>query len=203
MAQPLEWKNSKRINAVDVGEKKDDVRGLAKGRREGGEGVGHGRPYDEAVIHLLVDPGRDLEHDVLAVKPDNTFGSMNMDEFLANIWNVKEGQIVHAVGSEVQPNGGGVPPSVPLQRQGSITISALLCRKMVARFGWRSIGVGKSTIHRSMGLTSDDVVPHQLTLEKMMLKDFLIKVEVVREGYHQVVSPSPHTPPSLIPWPML
>nr|XP_010905088.1 bZIP transcription factor 46-like [Elaeis guineensis] len=74
---------------------------------------------------------------------------------------------------------------MPLQRQGSITIPMLLCRKTVDEV-WMEI-------HRDQ----------KLTLGEMMLEDFLIKAGVVREGYDQVVALLPHALPSLILWPML
>ncbi|EHA8588631.1 bZIP transcription factor ABI5 [Cocos nucifera] len=127
-------------------------------------------------------------------EPGKTFGSMNMDEFLANIWNVEEGQIAHAAGSEAQSNGGGVPPATaPLQRQGSITIPAPLCRKTVDEV-WTEIHRGRK-VDRPQQDGSDGAATRQLTLGEMTLEDFLIKAGVVREGCHPVVAPSPHAPP--------
>ncbi|XP_010907998.2 bZIP transcription factor ABI5 homolog [Elaeis guineensis] len=129
-------------------------------------------------------------------EPGKTFGSMNMDEFLANIWNVEEGQIAHAAGSEAQPNGEGAPPPPPpppLQRQVSISIPAPLCRKTVDEV-WTEIHRGRKVDHPQQH-GSDGADPRQVTLGEMTLEDFLIKAGVVREGYHQVVAPSPHAPP--------
>ena len=50
----------------------------------------------------------------MVCKPDKTFGSMNLDEFLTNIWNIEEGMIAHTVGSEAQHDGERVPPPMPL-----------------------------------------------------------------------------------------
>ncbi|XP_038978874.1 protein ABSCISIC ACID-INSENSITIVE 5-like [Phoenix dactylifera] len=112
-------------------------------------------------------------------EPGQTFGSMNMDEFLANIWNVEEGQIANAAGSEAQPNGGGVPP--PPQRQGSITIPLPLCRKTVDEV-WAEIHRCRN-IDRPQQHESNCAAPRQPTLGEMTLEDFLIKAGVVREGY--------------------
>uniref|UniRef100_A0A1D1XXB4 Protein ABSCISIC ACID-INSENSITIVE 5 n=1 Tax=Anthurium amnicola TaxID=1678845 RepID=A0A1D1XXB4_9ARAE len=87
-------------------------------------------------------------------EPGKNFGSMNMDEFLSNIWTAEEGTAMTGAGGggagdagaggggsvggqNHQPGGGpdfasnsGMPPA-SLYRQGSVSLPATLCRKTV------------------------------------------------------------------------
>jgi ABA responsive element binding factor len=124
-------------------------------------------------------------------EPGRHFGSMNMDEFLTNIWNAEEGQALgqatsvatSSAGAEATANGGVVPP---LQRQGSLTVPLPLSRKTVEEV-W-------TEIHRSQGGPLNPRGTHhaengggaaasgrQPTFGEMTLEDFLIRAGVVRE----------------------
>ncbi|KAL6205327.1 hypothetical protein ACLB2K_022588 [Fragaria x ananassa] len=89
-----------------------------------------------------------LTLDEIQSKSGKSFGSMNMDEFLANIWSVDENQLC-----EEQPNQGDhedpcsnvkdtiSKPLGSLSRQGSYCIPTPLCKKTVdepMRSGQRS-----------------------------------------------------------------
>ncbi|OVA06003.1 Basic-leucine zipper domain [Macleaya cordata] len=144
------------------------------------------------------------------------FGSMNMDEFLSNIWTAEENQAVHS-NNETLPSNQNDPtgkqtlkthPSLP--RQGSITLPAPLCRKTVEEV-W-------SEIHRDQQQQQQQQQQHhqpnvvgntgpthrQTTFGEMTLEDFLIRAGVVREAVgssaqHQLVSQAP--PPAVAPTP--
>jgi ABA responsive element binding factor len=124
-------------------------------------------------------------------EPGKNFGSMNMDEFLKNIWTAEESQaMAAAMGSIGEGSSSGGPthgnslgmlsrqPS--LQRQGSITLPRTLSRKTVDEV-WKDI-------HRNITGTSDSGPPagsgpqeRQQTFGEMTLEDFLMKAGVVRE----------------------
>ncbi|PKA50001.1 Abscisic acid-insensitive 5-like protein 5 [Apostasia shenzhenica] len=98
------------------------------------------------------------------------FGSMNMDEFLKNIWTAEESQtMVAAVGGAV--NGG----SMGFQRQGSITLPRTLSQKTVDEV-WRDLF--RDNAGSSGG---SDFPSQQLTLGEMTLEEFLVRAGVVRE----------------------
>lgn len=128
-------------------------------------------------------------------EPGKTFGSMNMDEFLTNIWNVEEVQAAAAADNLLQDaRGGGLAqPTQSLRRQGSITLPPPLSRKTVDEV-W-------AEIHRDAVLRSQQAervhpdcdaenAPRHPTFGEMTLEDFLIKAGVVREGYVPPGAPS-------------
>ncbi|KAJ0976733.1 hypothetical protein J5N97_012207 [Dioscorea zingiberensis] len=147
-------------------------------------------------------------------EPGKTFGSMNMDEFLANIWSVEEGQGQgQGNAPSFTPAMSAVPPSGSgggLQRQGSITIPAPLSRKTVDEV-WSEIHRGQQqqqhqNHHQNQQHTFDNLNPptpvnpsREPTFGEMTLEDFLIKAGVVREGYNEPPTPTPAqaaTPPT-------
>lgn len=142
-------------------------------------------------------------------EPGKSFGSMNMDEFLNNIWNVEEGFTAANNQSNLStesttpinaPNGSG-GGGLPLHRQGSLSLPSPLCRKTVDEV-W-------AEIHREKEEEEEEVVHHlvhdnggngenaqsQPTFGEMTLEDFLIKAGVVREGIAPA-SPQPPPPPT-------
>ncbi|XP_042422095.1 bZIP transcription factor ABI5 homolog isoform X1 [Zingiber officinale] len=135
-------------------------------------------------------------------EPGKTFGSMNMDEFLTNIWNVEEVQATAAVGNLLQDDRGvGMAQQTqPLRRQGSITVPQPLSRKTVDEV-W-------TEIHRDAALrpqqaervhpdSDTENSPRHPTFGEMTLEDFLIKAGVVREGY--VPPGAPPQPVAAVP----
>lgn len=76
-----------------------------------------------------------------------SFGSLNMDEFLSNIWTVEENQAINSSGRVGNNNGNAVDhrghvsgdvscaegsvKQTSLSRQGSLTLPDALCRKTV------------------------------------------------------------------------
>lgn len=113
------------------------------------------------------------------------FGSMNMDEFLKNIWTAEEQQAMQqalmsnpAPGeSTAQPaavGDGGLARQPSLQRQGSLTLPRTLSRKTVDEV-WRDIHAS-TTDAASNGDANQQ--QRTSTLGEMTLEDFLVRAGV-------------------------
>ncbi|KAI3908584.1 hypothetical protein MKX01_025578 [Papaver californicum] len=135
------------------------------------------------------------------------FGSMNMDEFLRNIWTAEEAQVMgmvpSAFGSGAAGGGSGVAvegglPNGNLQRQGSLTLPRTLSTKTVDEV-WKDLykengGVLKDgnvnvNVNDGVGVGSN-VQQRQQTLGEMTLEEFLVRAGVVREEPQSVGRPS-------------
>ncbi|XP_019100162.1 PREDICTED: ABSCISIC ACID-INSENSITIVE 5-like protein 1 isoform X1 [Camelina sativa] len=122
-----------------------------------------------------------LTLDEIQMKSGKSFGAMNMDEFLANLWTTVE---------ENDNNGGGGGGSVAhhgekpavLPRQGSLSLPVPLCKKTVDEV-WLEIQNGVQQHHRSSTSrqNSDEDIRRQQTLGEITLEDFLVKAGVVQE----------------------
>ncbi|KAJ9181402.1 hypothetical protein P3X46_009535 [Hevea brasiliensis] len=143
------------------------------------------------------------------------FGSMNMDEFLASIWNAEEHQATAAITNNDQINNSNCnnrgnqgfndvsgdkaiskQPSLP--RQGSLSLPAPLCRKTVDEV-WSEIHREQQQNHHHQGQGRSNgnnmqnpksAAARRPTFGEMTLEDFLIKAGVVREQ-----CPAPSLPP--------
>ncbi|RWR83528.1 Basic-leucine zipper domain-containing protein [Cinnamomum micranthum f. kanehirae] len=121
-------------------------------------------------------------------EPGKNFGSMNMDEFLTNIWNAEESQAVAAAMQEAAESEGAHLTQPSLTRQASLSVPAPLCRKTVEEV-WSEIHRGQQQ-QPNGGNTGN--APRQPTLGEMTLEDFLIKAGVVRESGGAPASTSSH-----------
>jgi ABA responsive element binding factor len=149
-------------------------------------GVGYPIVHQNSIYSLTLD---EIQNTVC--EPGRNFGSMNMDEFLTNIWNAEEGQalgqansaVACADGADATSNGGVVPP---LERQGSLTAPLSLNRKTVEEV-WTEIHraqggpVNPRGTHRAVNGGGAASSGRQPTFGEMTLEDFLIKAGVVRE----------------------
>ncbi|KAL6202519.1 hypothetical protein ACLB2K_026227 [Fragaria x ananassa] len=128
-----------------------------------------------------------LTLDEIQSKSGKSFGSMNMDEFLANIWSVDENQVC-----EEQPNQGdhedpcsnvkdtiSKPPG-SLSRQGSYCIPTPLCKKTVDEV-WSEID--KTQPPPPLTDVSIDSGPpqRQPSIGQLTLEHFLVKAGIVQE----------------------
>ncbi|KAF2289727.1 hypothetical protein GH714_038359 [Hevea brasiliensis] len=132
------------------------------------------------------------------------FGSMNMDEFLASIWNAEEHQATAAITNNDQINNSNCnnrgnqgfndvsddkaiskQPSLP--RQGSLSLPAPLCRKTVDEV-WSEIHreLQQNHHHQGQGRSNGNnmqnpksAAARRPTFGEMTLEDFLIKAGVV------------------------
>lgn len=113
----------------------------------------------------------------IQMKSGKSFGAMNMDEFLANLWTTVE----------ENDNGGsgahhdGEKPTV-LPRQGSLSVPVPLCKKTVDEV-WFEIqnGVQQQPPSSTSRQNSDEDIRRQQTLGEITLEDFLVKAGVVQE----------------------
>lgn len=108
--------------------------------------------------------------------PGKSFGSMNMDEFLKNIWTVEESQAMAAA------MGTGLPSEElnhGIQRQASVSLPRTLSRKTVDDV---LKDLTRGSLEMDSNITSSDSSSHerQVTLGEMTLEDFLVKAGVVK-----------------------
>ncbi|KAL0697107.1 hypothetical protein Bca4012_064287 [Brassica carinata] len=106
------------------------------------------------------------------------FGSMNMDELLKNIWTAEETQ---AMATAASTSGGVIPlaggqESLPLQRQGSLTLPRTLSTKTVDQV-WKDL----SKDGGGTNMTQSQSQQRQQTLGEVTLEEFLVRAGVVRE----------------------
>lgn len=117
-------------------------------------------------------------------KSGKSFGSMNMDEFLANLWSVDENQDSsqpnqHQPTKDVSNATLNQPSS--LARQGSFSIPAPLCKKTVDEV-WFEIQKDRPHNQNPTNIGPHEPPQRQQTLGEMTLEDFLVKAGVVREA---------------------
>lgn len=105
------------------------------------------------------------------------FGSMNMDEFLKNIWTAEESQAIAAALGASDGGVGGGPGG--LQRQGSITLPRTLSQKTVDEV-WRDV-INESGGGASGAGNGGSGFQRQSTLGEMTLEEFLVRAGVVKE----------------------
>ncbi|XP_043688144.1 protein ABSCISIC ACID-INSENSITIVE 5-like [Telopea speciosissima] len=103
-------------------------------------------------------------------KNGKNFGSMNMDEFLNNIWTAEENQANHFIKHQ---------QSSFLPRQVSLTLQSPLYRKTVEEV-WAEIR-GEQEEEEEEEEQADNT-HRQPTIGEMTLEDFLVKAGVVREA---------------------
>lgn len=117
--------------------------------------------------------------------PGKDFGSMNMEEFLKNIWTAEEMQaMVSSMGSVVEPSSTGGA----LQRQGSLTLPRTLSQKTVDEV-WRDLYQGSSEKDVN-AMAGSNFQQQQQTLGEITLEEFLVKAGVVREDTQIAARPN-------------
>ncbi|KAF8083474.1 hypothetical protein N665_0771s0013 [Sinapis alba] len=121
-----------------------------------------------------------LTLDEIQMKSGKSFGAMNMDELLANMWTtVEENDSVGGAGGAHQD---GEKPNI-LPRQGSLSVPVPLCKKTVEEV-WFEIqnGVQQQQPPSSVsGRNLSEDNRRQQTLGEITLEDFLVKAGVVQE----------------------
>ncbi|XP_078182007.1 bZIP transcription factor ABI5 homolog isoform X2 [Carex rostrata] len=148
--------------------------------------VGYPLARQNSIYSLTLD---EIQNTVC--EPGRNFGSMNMDEFLTNIWNAEEGQALgqatsataSSAGGDATSNGGVVPT---LQRQGSLSVPPPLSRKTVEEVWTEMHGAQGGPVtprgtHQVVNGGGAAASGRQPTFGEMTLEDFLIKAGVVRE----------------------
>lgn len=155
--------------------------GLATSTLPGGGSRFNSLARQSSIYSLTLD-----EFQNALTEPGKNFGSMNMDEFLKNIWTAEESLAMAAamgsVGDAGQGSGGMLTRQPSLQRQGSITLPRTLSRKTVDEV-WKDIHRGSSGNSESGGDPPVGASPQERsqTFGEMTLEDFLVKAGVMRE----------------------
>ncbi|CAL9090302.1 unnamed protein product [Musa acuminata var. zebrina] len=116
------------------------------------------------------------------------FGSMNMDEFLKNIWTAEES---YAMVAALGDGSGGSGAGAGLQRQASLTLPRTLSQKTVDQV-WRGLVEPSSSGQGVAASCGGTDFPRQPTLGEITLEEFLVRAGVVRED--MAPSPRPPTP---------
>ncbi|KAJ0973414.1 hypothetical protein J5N97_021373 [Dioscorea zingiberensis] len=114
--------------------------------------------------------------ELLMFDTDKSFGSMNMDEFLASICGAEDS-------SQHLINGSPAPAGRRLQRQGSINIPQSLFGKTIKQ-------VWDVLVENLKQACPEKTLPRQQSLGDMTLEDFLFKAGVFQERL-----PDDPTPP--------
>ncbi|XP_010271676.1 PREDICTED: protein ABSCISIC ACID-INSENSITIVE 5-like isoform X2 [Nelumbo nucifera] len=176
-------------------------------------------PEDASKTHSLSSLGRQSsiysltldEFQHALCENGKNFGSMNMDEFLNNIWTAEENQAIHSNNENSQTNpdevrAGKLRCNQPgLLRQGSLTLPAQLCHKTVDEV-WAEIHKIQEQQQLEGQQLQDSGDPgttqRQITFGEMTLEDFLIRAGVVRETcgsssqQHRLMTPATGLPPA-------
>lgn len=117
-----------------------------------------------------------LTLDEIQIKSGKSFGAMNMDELLANMWTTVEENDSGGTGAHQD----GEKPTI-LPRQGSLSVPVPLCKKTVEEV-WFEIQNG---VQQPPPLPVSGQNPgenrRQQTLGEITLEDFLVKAGVVQE----------------------
>ncbi|XP_022731138.1 ABSCISIC ACID-INSENSITIVE 5-like protein 1 [Durio zibethinus] len=125
-----------------------------------------------------------LTLDEIQLNSGKTFGSMNMNEFLANLWNVEENQVPSQLNQNEPMDDKGIGSQPTLARQGSFSIPTPLCKKTVDEL-WFEIQKDLPQQRKANDITDHEPPQRQRatqrTFGEMTLEDFLIKAGVVQE----------------------
>ncbi|KAK9280165.1 hypothetical protein L1049_013852 [Liquidambar formosana] len=124
-----------------------------------------------------------LTLDEIQCKSGKSFGSMNMDEFLNNVWNA-EGNQASPPSNQSQPaNDKSIANNQPtLPHQSSSPIPTSLCNKTVDEV-WLEIHKDQQPQQQNLrNITHEPSQPRQQTFGEMTLEDFLVKAGVVQKS---------------------
>ncbi|PSR86492.1 ABSCISIC ACID-INSENSITIVE 5-like protein, partial [Actinidia chinensis var. chinensis] len=117
--------------------------------------------------------------DEFQYKNGKSLGSMNMDELLNNVWNVKGNPVCSNSNRNEANSDENVATPINIPRQGSFSIPTPLCNKTVEEV-WADIHRNQSPL-QSHNIIGTDVCERQQTFGEITLEDFLIKVGVIQE----------------------
>uniref|UniRef100_A0A0D9YHN8 BZIP domain-containing protein n=1 Tax=Oryza glumipatula TaxID=40148 RepID=A0A0D9YHN8_9ORYZ len=183
---------SKNVKVTDDQEVTSQERDQSGGTKVGGEEEIAPLARQSSILSLTLE---ELQNSLC--EPGRNFGSMNMDEFVANIWNAEEFQATtggcKGAMEEAKVvdsgSGSGDAGGSGLCRQGSFSLPLPLCQKTVEEV-WAEIN--QAPAHTSAPASA--LQPHagsggvaandrQVTLGEMTLEDFLVKAGVVRGSF--------------------
>lgn len=130
-----------------------------------------------------------LTLDEFQSKSGRSFGSMNMDEFLASIWNSDDNQLNNPptardkVAETTQSKSVAIAAEHTISQQGSISVPPPICKKTVDEV-WSEIHKDHPQRNEANNnnLGRNETLRKQQTLGEITLEDFLIKAGVVQES---------------------
>ncbi|KAK4856356.1 hypothetical protein QYF36_016655 [Acer negundo] len=139
-----------------------------------------------------------LTLDEIQLKSGKPFGSMNMDEFITNLWNsVDDNLIPSQPDDHIEPNDNKIiietqqPPT--LTRQNSFSIPIQICKKTVEEV-WSEIQKDQP-LHKLDNISNREPPQRQQTFGEITLEEFLIKAGVVqgtsKTSQQKIASPPP------------
>ncbi|KAK3205715.1 hypothetical protein Dsin_019761 [Dipteronia sinensis] len=137
-----------------------------------------------------------LTLDEIQLKSGKPFGSMNMDEFITNLWNSVDDNLVPSQPDDhIEPNDKIIietqQPST-LTRQNSFSIPIQLCKKTVEEV-WSEIQKDEP-LHKLDNMSNREPPLRQQTFGEITLEEFLIKAGVVQgtsKSSQQKIAPPP------------
>ncbi|KAG8054674.1 hypothetical protein GUJ93_ZPchr0001g31598 [Zizania palustris] len=193
---------SKNVEVADDQEVTSQERDQSGGAKTDGEELQAAAPLarQSSILSLTLE---ELQNSLC--EPGRNFGSMNMDEFVSNIWNAEEFQAatggckgpMEEAKAEGAGSGDGAAGGSGLCRQGSFSLPPPLCQKTVEEV-WAEINQGPTHTSASAPVPAQQLVqPHagsgggvgveangrQVTIGEMTLEDFLVKAGVVRGSF--------------------
>nr|WCH76303.1 bZIP transcription factor [Lilium sp.] len=129
----------------------------------------------QSVYSLTLD---EFQNTISGMGLAKDFGSMNMDEFLKNIWTAEENQAMASTSASAATAAAAAAGGGGLQRQGSLTLPRTISQKTVDEV-WRDFG-GQREFQQQ-----------QPSFGEMTLEEFLVRAGVVRED---VINQQPALP---------
>ncbi|XP_028756829.1 ABSCISIC ACID-INSENSITIVE 5-like protein 1 [Neltuma alba] len=148
----------------------------------------------------------------IQIKSGRMFGSMSMDEFLANIWNSDGNQVdsqpppLAREELPVQSKNAGAETAPVISQQPSLSVPPPICKKTVDEV-WSEIRKDhqpQPNEEANDEISGNESLKRQQTLGEMTLEDFLIKAGVVQESSLQSFIPlktsGPQQPSSSLPF---
>ncbi|TKY48642.1 ABSCISIC ACID-INSENSITIVE 5 protein 1 [Spatholobus suberectus] len=132
-----------------------------------------------------------LTLDEFYCKNGKSFGSLNMDEFLASIWNTDDNQVNPPPPiSDEAAKSKSVATEPTISQPGSFSVPPPICKKTVDEV-WSQIHKDQPQHKEANSLGRNETLKRQQTLGEMTLEDFLVKAGVVQDSSSLFKSSSP------------
>ncbi|KAK7402063.1 hypothetical protein VNO78_14029 [Psophocarpus tetragonolobus] len=124
-----------------------------------------------------------LTLDEFHYKNGKSLGSMNMDEFLASIWNSDDNQLNPLLPThDEDAKNKSVATEASISQPGSFFVPPPICKKTVDEV-WSQIHKGQPQHNEvNNSLSKNEPLKKQQTFGEMTLEDFLVKAGVVQES---------------------
>jgi ABA responsive element binding factor len=116
-----------------------------------------------------------LTLDEFQCKSGKSFGSLNMDEFIASIWNSNDEATT--ITTQTQKN----TKNVATTEENSFSVPPPICKKTVDEV-WSEIHKNTPQFKEENNLQRNETLMKQQTLGELTLEDFLVKAGVVQQS---------------------